>query len=133
MLLLVTTATWLLKSCDLARIQDNYLEKLRRFVSDNEAELTKHAELVLAGKIDKREPSVVYAPPATKGINKRVLGVTYDTNRNVYFILTDSFTTFDVGIVYSREGPPFPGYPSEPQIVTNIHLLRRNWYYYKAR
>ena len=91
-----------------------------------------HAEMVLAGKVGRKEPFETYLPPRTNGIDKRIIAVTYDTNRNVYFILTDSFTTFDVGIIFSKTGPPFPGYSAEPRIVTNIHLFS-DWYYYKAR
>jgi hypothetical protein len=113
-------------------IQDRHQQSLEQFIRTHEPSLTNHAELILAGKIEKQKTTVSYPPPSLTNISERVLSVSADANSNIYFITTDSFTTFNVGFIYQREGKPFLGDGQEPTMVTNIYLFN-NWYYYKSR
>lgn len=74
-----------------------------------------------------RSPS----PPAidTLALAPRIHHVTVDANGNVYFILTDSWVTFNVGFVARNGGAEFLGDGCEPEIRHLQHLLDHWWYY----
>ena len=64
-------------------------------------------------------------------IASRVLGVTVDDNKNVYFILRDSFVTFNVGFIARNGDAALLGDGQEPEIRFRKRLFN-NWWYYKA-
>ncbi len=115
-----------------AVIWKKYLKDLSRFVKENDEQLLSYAEAVRKGELQKRSGRVDYPPPALSDQRFRVFQVTKDANENVYFILDDSFTTFNVGFISRKLDRPFLGDQIEPTLVTNI-LLHGAWYYFKAQ
>jgi hypothetical protein len=116
----------------ISSIHSNNLRDLETFIRTNETILSKHAELIMTGKIPQQQGSSSYPAPQTNNIEQRVSRVSLDPNQNVYFILTDSFTTFNVGFIYRKSDQPLLGDQQEPNLVTNIFLFN-NWYFYKSR
>ena len=64
-------------------------------------------------------------------LGKRVARVKRDGNRNLYFVLKQSWVTFNVGLIWQSGSGDFLGDGEEPRL-TQTEKLAERWFFYHA-
>jgi len=105
------------------------LEDVSSWLKLNEVALADHAHRILAGEVEQEPGRVIYPPPARQTGELRVTAVTKDDNNNVYFILSGSFVTFNVGLVLRNGDKELLGDQCEPSVGFRRHIRDRWWHY----
>lgn len=106
-----------------------YFEALTAAIRRSEPALLRHAEHGLRGVDSQKEGKECCPSPILDDPEFEVSCVTRDANQNVYFILADSWVTFNVGFILQSGDRPFLGDGQEPNIRFTKHLFGRWWYY----
>jgi hypothetical protein len=101
-------------------------------IRNNRVALSNYIADVLAGRAQKHPGATVFSPPSVSHHDLSLAAVSVDQNTNIYFVSNRSFTTFNVGIVYSPFGKPLLGDGMEPRIVWTVRL-EDGWYCYKSQ
>jgi hypothetical protein len=101
-------------------------------IRNDRVALSNYVDDLLTGRVQKRPGMKVFSPPPVSDHNLSFTAVSVDQNTNICFVSNRSFTTFNVGVVYSPFGKPLLGDGMEPRIVQTIRL-EDGWYWYKAK
>lgn len=101
--------------------------RLTNYFHLNESALTAEATALLAGKVPPSPGRTSYPVnlATNNGIHIRYAGM--DRNSNVYFVSSDSWVTFNIGLAYSPHELPLLGDTFEPRLHTNI-VISPKWH-----
>ena len=107
-----------------------FVATIRAEFESSRAELEKFVELTDA-KGQNTIGEADLAPIRETPLGRRILRVTRDSNGNLYFILRDSWVTFNVGVVWRKGSADLLGDGEEPRL-NSVEKIGDHWFLYYA-
>ena len=108
---------------------DQYLADLRSDFDASRPHLDQFVSLVATGQLGGMRWESTILPDCR--IRPRILRIVSDANGNLYFILRDSWTSYNLGLVARRADAQILGDGEEPT-VRHLQPVADGWFFYRS-
>jgi hypothetical protein len=108
---------------------DQYLADLRSDFDASRPHLNQFVSLIATGQLGGTRWDSTILPDCR--IRPRILRIVREANGNLYFILCDSWTSYNVGLVARRADAQILGDGEEPT-VRHLQPVADGWFIYRS-